>query len=134
MNVLIVEAHPDLAALWQRHLVRGGAEVRMATTADEAIGVLMNWNVDVIVLDIQPGAGSAIAIADYASYRRPGARVIFVTRSRFFSDGSIFNLVPNAAAYLEAHTAPEDLAAIVEHHAIMRASEQAPAHAAGSNQ
>ena len=55
-------------------------------------------------------------MADFASYKRPEARVIFVTRSGFFSDGSIFQLAPNTAAYIAAETPPEDLAALVEHH------------------
>jgi hypothetical protein len=35
----------------------------------------------------------------------------------FFSDGSIFNLVPNACGFFPAETPPEDLAAIIRHYA-----------------
>jgi len=45
---------------------------------------------DVIVLDLALEEGSALAVADFASYRHPDARVIFVTNASFFSDGSIF--------------------------------------------
>ena len=69
-----------------------------------------------IVLSLDLTQGSALAVADFASYRHPEVRVIFVTRTRFFSDGSIFQLVPNTAAFLPARTPPEDLAALVEHH------------------
>ena len=72
--------------------------------------------VDVIVLDLMLTNGSAIAVADYASYRWPDTRVVFVTNSTFFSDGSIFNHVPNAAAMVTEQTPPNDLAAIVEYH------------------
>jgi len=116
MNVLIVESDAGLAHLWQRHLERSGARVTVAADQDAAIAALQRRNPDVIVLDLVLRAGSAIAVADYASYRRPDTRIVFVTNTTFFSDGSIFNHVPNACAYLKAATPPEDLAAIVEHY------------------
>lgn len=116
MNVLIVESNADLAGLWQRHLLRSGAEVSVAGTQESAIGFLSDNEVDVIVLDLFLSDGSAIAVADYASYRRPQAKVVFVTNTTFFSDGSIFNHIPNACAFLKAQTPPDDLAAIVEYH------------------
>jgi hypothetical protein len=64
--------------------------------------------------------GSAFAVADFASYRRPDARVVFVTNTTFFSDGSIFQHIPNACAFVPTETPPEDLVAIVEHYAEQR--------------
>ncbi|MDJ1008921.1 MAG: response regulator [Paracoccaceae bacterium] len=116
MNVLIVESDAELAGLWQRHLQRSGATVSVALDQDAAVLALQKAMPDVIVLDLFLDQGSAIAVADYASYRRPETRVVFVTNTTFFSDGSIFNHIPNACAYLEAQTPPEDLAAIVEHY------------------
>ena len=72
--------------------------------------------VDVIILDLVLGQGSAIAVADIASFRQPMARVIFVTNTSFFSDGSIFQHIPNACAFLPSGTAPEDLAAVADHY------------------
>ncbi len=72
---------------------------------------------DIIVLDLVLEDGSALAVADFASYRRPEARVIFVTNTTFFSDGSIFAHSPNACAFVQSETPPEDLAAMVEHYA-----------------
>ena len=60
--------------------------------------------------------GSALAVADYANYRWPDTPVIFVTRSRFFSDGSLFQHISNAAAVVPNQTQPSDLAAIVAYH------------------
>lgn len=116
MNVLIVESNESLAVLWTRHLQRMGADVRVATGQEGAIAILQQHKIDVIVLDLVLSEGSAIAIADFASYRQPKTRVVFVTSTTFFSDGSIFNVVPNAAAFVKAQTPPEDLAAIVEHY------------------
>lgn len=116
MKVLIVENDADLARVWRRHLERMGAIVSHAVSQDDAIDVLQSEEIDVIVLDIVLTDGSAFAVADFASYRSPETRIVVVSKSTFFSDGSIFGLLPNTAAFLQAGTAPDDLAAIVEHH------------------
>ncbi len=116
MNVLIVESDAGLAHLWKLHLERSGARVTLASDQRAAIAALQGQKPDVIVLDLFLEAGSAIAVADYASYRRPDTSIVFVTNTTFFSDGSIFNHIPNACAYLKTATPAEDLAAIVEHY------------------
>lgn len=79
--------------------------------------VLRDRMVDVIVADLDlPGSG-AMAVADYAAFRQPEARVVFVTASSFFSDGAVFAAAANACACLPTGTAPGDLAQIVAHHA-----------------
>lgn len=116
MNILIVESDLDLAEVWKRHLERHGCAVAVAATQDDAVSAIQARGVDVIVLNLMLETGSAFAVADYASYRQPDARVVFVTRSSFFSDGSIFSLVPNACGFFPVQTPPEDLAAIVAHY------------------
>ena len=59
---------------------------------------------------------SALAVADYASYRLPDARVICVTNTSFFSDGSIFAHIGNASTLVPIGTPPEDIAAMVEYY------------------
>ena len=117
MNVLIVESQPDLAALWKRHLERQGADVTAVGTQEAAITALCSSAFEIIVLDLILEQGSALAVADFVSYRRPDARIIFVTNTSFFSDGSIFAFSSNACAYVQSETPPEDLAAMVEHFA-----------------
>ena len=120
MNVLIVESRRALGALWQRHLDRQGAEVKLVHSQEAAIAALYDQSFDIILLDLILANGSALAVSDFASYRRPDARVIFVTNTTFFSDGSIFAHSPNACAFLQSSTPPEDLAAMVEHYAAPR--------------
>lgn len=117
MNVLIVESKPELGKLWQRHLERMEADVTLVHTQEAAIFALCGKDFQIIVLDLVLDQGSALAVADFASYRRPDARVIFVTNTSFFSDGSIFAHSSNACAYVQSETPPEDLAAMVEHYA-----------------
>lgn len=117
MNVLIVESRSDLGKIWERHLERQGMSVVRTATQDDAVSVLGHLAPDIIVLDLVLKQGSALAVADFASYRCPQARVIFVTDTSFFSDGSIFNHSSNACAFVPSTTAPADLAAMVEHYA-----------------
>ncbi len=121
MRVLIVESDAELARVWRRHLERRGAEVAVASSDAEAVQALDGTPVDVIVLDLVLRDGGAFAVADVARYRHPGARVIFVTNTTFFSDGSIFQFIPNACAFLQRATPPEDLAVVVDHYGDLNA-------------
>lgn len=118
MRVLIVESNAALGTLWQRHLERQGQTVDLVANQAAAIARLQKQALDVLVVNLTLTDGSALAIADFASYRVPRAKVIFVTSSSFFSDGSIFAHVPNACAFLPATVPPEDLAALVAHYGV----------------
>lgn len=116
LKVLIVESAPELAQLWQRHLERQGMRVSKVQSQDEATAFLAVDDADIIILDLVLEEGSALAVADYANYRQPDARVIFVTNTTFFSDGSIFAHSANARAFLPLATPPDYLAAMVAHY------------------
>lgn len=116
MRVLIVESQQALADLWQRHLAAPGREVDVALTAEAAVSRMLTAGFDVIIIDLVLSEGSAFAVADYAQYRWPETSLIFVTDTSFFSDGSIFRLMPAARAFVQSDTPPEDLAAMVEHY------------------
>lgn len=115
MNVLIVESEAELGKLWQRHLERQQMDVARAATQQEAIDILGEYPADIIILDLFLPDGTALAVADYAQYRHPNAKIIFVTNTTFFSDGSIFAHCANASAFMPTAMPPEDLAALVEH-------------------
>ena len=119
-HVLIVESVPELASVWQSHLVRQGMRVHSVSGQETAIAYLSENEVDIIILDLVIEEGSALAISDYANYKHPHARVIFVTNTSFFSDGSIFAHSANARAFVQTSTPPEDLAAMVEHYGAER--------------
>jgi DNA-binding NtrC family response regulator len=115
MRVLVVESEPRLGWVWKRHLDRQGCETSLVHGQDAAIECLRNEDFQVIVLDLVLTKGSALAVADFANYRRPEAKVIFVTNTCFFSDGSIFQHATNACAMVNSDAPPSDLAAMVEH-------------------
>lgn len=115
-RVLIVESVPELARVWQRHLERQGMVVACARGQEAAIAHLSEHETDIIIQDLVIDEGAALAISDYANYRQPAARVIFVTNTTFFSDGSIFAHSANARAFVQSNTPPEDLAAMVAYY------------------
>lgn len=117
MRVLIVESNPSLGRIWSRHLTRMGCGVLQVSGQVDAIDALEQQEYNAIVLNLVLEGESAFAVADYASYKHPQAKVVFVTDTTFFSDGSIFALVPNACAFVRQQTPPDDLAAIVTHYA-----------------
>lgn len=116
MQVLIVESNTDLAQVWARSLSRQGVDVTWADGEDSAITAIEQTPFEVIVMNVRLGRGNALTVSDYAAFRRPEARVIFVTSSTFFSDGSIFEHASNAHACIPDQTPAEDLAILVEYH------------------
>ena len=93
MDVLIVESQPDLGGLWKACLERRGMQVILAGNQTQAFGALSAQDFDMIILDLILADGQALAIADYASYRRPDARIIFVPTRRSFRTVRFFSLV-----------------------------------------
>ena len=126
MHVLIVESKRHLAELWRRALERLGAHVDIASSQDQAADMAAVETYHIVVLDLILDKGSAFAVADFMNYRQPDAQVIFVTNTSFFFDGSIFQLFSNACAYVQSETAPDDLAAIIEHYAANRHTDPRP--------
>lgn len=117
MRVLVVGGDPDLGWRWSRQIERLGGEVDHARDVDDAVAALSGTVYGAVVVDLMLDRQGALAVADMTAFRCPAARVIFVTNSSCFSDGSIFRHAPNAAAFLQSDTPPEDLAAIVHHYA-----------------
>ena len=114
--ILIVASNEELSRIWARHLERQNHRVHVVTSQEDAVDFLCDNSPEVLVLDVMLEDGSAIATADFACYRQPNTRIVFVTRSTFFSDGSLFQHIPNTAAIIPERTNPDDLAEIVSYH------------------
>ncbi|MDZ4096210.1 MAG: hypothetical protein U1D35_15030 [Paracoccaceae bacterium] len=117
MRVLIVQSKTELAQYWGEHLQGLGWDVSIAQDQASAITILQTYPVQIMLLDLMLCNGAALAVADYAGFRQPLLRVVFVTDTAVFSDGSIFQHCANACAFLQSATPVADLAALVEHHA-----------------
>jgi len=114
-QVLIVEAQESLGKLWQNFLKRQGFDVALAVSQKDAIDSLRFDQWDVLVIDLMLPNSSVLAISDFASYKNPDISIIVVSASSFFSDGSIFELLPNARGFMNQPIEPDDLAAVVDH-------------------
>ena len=117
LRVLLVQSEPELGALWEGHMIRQGAEVRLCRDATTALQSLEESLFDVVVLDLVLEDGNGLTVADIAAFRQPEASVICVTDSSFFSDGSIFAHSATARLTLNRTTPPDELSAIVAYYA-----------------
>lgn len=115
MRVLIVEHNKELGRIWARFLENRGLTVEIANSQKDAIANMRFNDFDALVLELVLPDGGAIAISDYATYRFPDIPIITVTSGSFFSDGSIFQLMPNARGLMRTPFQPDDLAALLEH-------------------
>jgi len=115
LRILIAQHNVELGKLWAGFLEREGIKVTLADSQSEALKQLRAQEFDALVLEMVLPDGGAIAIADFASYRLPDVPVITVNSSGFFSDGSIFQLLPNVHSVLQAPVKASDLAAVVSH-------------------
>ena len=123
MRILLVQHNKDLSELWTRSLQRQGVDVVEAGTQLAAIELLRFEDFDALVLDLVLPDGGAIAISDFATYRYPDVPIIAVTSTSFFSDGSIFDLIPNARSLMRTPLLPDDLAAVLEHYVSEKLAE-----------
>lgn len=115
MRVLIVQDNADLGLIWSRFLAKQGVECRLATKQTDAFEALRSETFDALVLEPVMSDSSGFAVADFAAMRQPDIQIIAVTKSSFFSSGSIFELIPNARGLLRLPVRPDDLAAFLEH-------------------
>jgi DNA-binding NtrC family response regulator len=114
-KVLIVETQLSLGEVWQNFLINQGCDVALVGNQPDAIDKLQFHHWDVLVIDLVMPNASALAISDYASYKNPDIAIIVVSASSFFSDGSIFEILPNARGFMNQPIEPDDLAAVVDH-------------------
>lgn len=123
MKVLLVQNNKGLSDLWAAFLCRQGIAVTQVYRQSEAIHQLRFNRFDALVLDLVLPDGGAIAISDYATYKHPDVPIIAVTSGSFFSDGSIFELIPNARSLMRTPLRPDDLVAVLDHYAPQKPSE-----------
>ena len=114
MKILIVQHNGELAAIWAGFLGRQSMACVLAGTASASRAALRRQAFDAVVLDME--LPEAISVADFATYRNPEMPIIAVTAETFFSDGAIFELIPNARGLLRTPLRLEDMAALVEHY------------------
>lgn len=114
VRILVVQDISDLGGIWCAFLRRRGLSAQLATSLKEAMDVLSMESFDALIFDPATSDG-ALPLADFATYRNPNIKILAVTASMFFSDRTVFSLIPNARGVLRQPVRPEDLAAYMEH-------------------
>lgn len=118
MRVLVAEGNSTLNKIWSDHLRRQGIDVVQVMNQADVMKELVDSQFDALVMNLKLPDSSALAVTDIATYRNPDIAIILVTSDRFFADGSIFDLVPNARSFVHDQVHPDDLAAMIQHFAI----------------
>lgn len=79
LRVLLVEDQPEVRLVLRTLVETVGAEVREAESAEHALGVLAQWVPHVLLVDIEMGAVSGLALLVNVRERHPQIRVLIVT-------------------------------------------------------
>jgi hypothetical protein len=100
-------------------------EVRRVDSQAAAVRIMLLHAPTVILIDMELRRGSPIAVADFAAFRHPDARVILFGGGRMVADGSLFAHMSNATAHVGPGMAEPDVRALVGYHAAAATRERA---------
>ena len=117
MDVLVVEDSEALCDLWVTVLKGAGHDAVGAAGPSEARKILLTRPMDAVLLDLNLGTESGLSVATMATWQNPDCIVIVVTGSQLFPRGELFAMDPSIVSVLRKPVAPQDLIAMVEHHA-----------------
>ena len=115
MRLLVVQDNADLGRIWCRFLARQGVWADLAVSEEIALDFLTKYRYDVLVIEPDLEGGGGLPVTDFATFRNPKISILAVTRSTFFSESMIFDVIPNACGLLRTPVSPGDLAAYVEY-------------------
>lgn len=102
IHLLVVEDDPFLGGMLTEVLSAAGYSVRLANSAQQAMGVISEVDIDIALLDVDLGSGpTGIDLALNLRVRNPEIGLIFLTQipePRFAGYSS--KAIPNRAAYI----------------------------------
>ena len=100
-----------------------GFRLMVAEDERQAMAALGSVGPQVMVVNLSMSPAAALALSDYAAYRRPDTRIIYEMGGEgadalaAFTDGSIFGHSANAHGCVTPSLGAADMAAVVAHHA-----------------
>ncbi|MEM6758450.1 MAG: response regulator [Pseudomonadota bacterium] len=113
--VLILEDDPTLRFAFCEAVEAAGLDVISAASVGDATALLRRYRPDVLLLDLMVGPDCSTDVADYAAVAAPSAAVIYITGSRLFPRGEIFDMSRNARLMLRKPVNLEELADMVQY-------------------
>ena len=116
MDILIVEDDAMLGRLWMLAIQKAGHDAVHARSASAARKSLMVRPAGMIILDLNLGSESGLALATLAGYVNPDCRVIVVTGTQLFPRGELFSMDRSIAAIMRKPVDLREMLAMVEHH------------------
>ncbi|MEL6564604.1 MAG: response regulator [Pseudomonadota bacterium] len=113
--VLILEDDAGLRFAFTEALENVGHTVLTAADPEAAIAQLKRQVPDVLLLDLMIGGSYSTDVANYAAFATPEANVIYVTGSRLFPKGELFDMCHNARLILRKPVDLRELTDMVSH-------------------
>lgn len=114
-RVLFLEDDTSLQFVICEALVEAGHEVHVASSNEDAMGILRRRTPDILLLDLMIADGMSTDVANYAGYSAPNAAVIFMTGSGLFPKGELFNMSRNAQLVLRKPVNLGELGNMIDH-------------------
>ncbi|SFA80166.1 Response regulator receiver domain-containing protein [Poseidonocella pacifica] len=115
MFCLIVESDPAISMAWEACLFDMGLEVAIAVSVTEALRVLRQRQVDLVLLNHTLGAETTEPVALYIQHYAPNARLILITGTGAFPRGEARRYMPGVDWVLRQPVVLNDLRALVEY-------------------
>jgi len=115
LKVLVLEDDPALRFALTQVQEDGGHTVYATGDISVACETLHEVTPDLLLLDLMIGHAESIQVADLAGYRSPDAEIIYLTGSKKYPRGELFNLSRNASWVLRKPIDFHELQAIFAH-------------------
>ena len=112
-SILLVDDDPQFRAALKRGLSSKGYRVATASSAEEALEVLLSLTVDVVVTDLRMGARSGLDLIRAVGSRYPSTRSILMSGDILTTERDEA-LALGAASVLDKPFTPYDLARAVD--------------------
>ncbi len=126
LKVLVLEDDPALRFALSEVLEECGHLAYAAGDIPAAYEILNQVTPDLLLLDLMIGSVDSIQVADLAGYRIPDAEVIYLTGTKKYPNGELFDLSRNASWVLRKPIDFNELKAMLAH--FESPSSKAPSH------
>ncbi len=115
LKILVLEDDPALRFALTQVLEESGHLVYAAGDIPAAYEVLNQVKPELLLLDLMIGPVESIQVADLAGYRFPDAEIVYLTGSKKYPNGELFELSRNGSWVLRKPIDFNELKAMIAH-------------------
>lgn len=109
MTVLLIAGETMPHEAWAQELKTADLKCTVVTDCHAASRFCLTHSLDVVVMDLHLPGGGVLALADLIVLRNPDVPIIPINTGEVFSDGCLFDVVPNARFMVTPETSGADL-------------------------